>query len=184
MFPRRLMGGGGESRVATSAAAAVGDDNALVRLREVVDFVASLIIKEDGTDRDFQGDVFSFASGLIGAFAVTSALSFVFTIEAEMNEGVVALARFHQHIAAAAAVSARRTTAGNKFFPTKSHAAVAAVSRLHPNFGLVNKHEQKKRPGKSRSPFNTEVRRRGPTSLHLSFFFGYPVFLLRFYRLN
>src|SRR5580700_8537918 len=57
-----------------------------------------------------------------------------------MDERVVPLARFHDHISALAAVAARRAAARHIFFAAEGHAAVAAVPRLHSNFRLIDKH--------------------------------------------
>jgi hypothetical protein len=52
----------------------------------------------------------------------------------------VALARFHDHIAAFASVSAGRAAPRNKFFAPEREAAVAAVARLHTNYRLIYEH--------------------------------------------
>ncbi len=72
---------------------------------------------------------------------MASALGLVFGIEAEMNQRVVPLAGFHDHISALAAVAAGRAAARNIFFAAEGHAAVAAVPRLHSNFRLIDKHD-------------------------------------------
>jgi hypothetical protein len=62
----------------------------------------------------------------------------------------VALRGFHQDVAAAAAVAARGATARYKFFAAEGHAAIAAVTGLHPDFGFVDKHADlsgRMRPG-------------------------------------
>ena len=72
---------------------------------------------------------------------MASALRLVFRIEAEVHQRVVALARFHDDVAALAAVAARRAAARHILLPAEGHAAVAAVARLDPNFGLVDEHQ-------------------------------------------
>src|SRR5580692_3777000 len=57
-----------------------------------------------------------------------------------MHQRVVALAGFHDDIAALAAVAARRAAARNIFLATKGHATVAAVAGFHPNFSFVDEH--------------------------------------------
>ena len=79
----------------------------------------------------FRIDVFAVASGAVGAFAVASALGFVFGIETKVDERVVALAGFHDDVAAFAAVAAGRSAARNEFLPAKGQATVAAVAGLH-----------------------------------------------------
>ena len=77
---------------------------------------------------------------LFAAFAVASALGFVFGIKAEMHERVVAFARFHPDVAALAAVAAGRTAAGDELFAAEGHAAVAAVAGFDSNYGFVDEH--------------------------------------------
>ena len=55
---------------------------------------------------------------------MTAALGFVFRIEAEMHERIVALARFHDHVAALAAVAAGRTAARNELLPPEGQTAL------------------------------------------------------------
>src|SRR6266849_4418459 len=50
---------------------------------------------------------------------------------------------FEQNVFALAAVAAGRPSAGNELLPAEGEAAVAAVSGLYPNCGLINKHNRK-----------------------------------------
>jgi hypothetical protein len=77
---------------------------------------------------------------------MAASLRFVFGIEAEVHQRIVALAGLHPHIAPVAPVSARRAAPRNEFLPPERHTAVAAVACLYPNFGFVNKHSNKKAP--------------------------------------
>ena len=140
VLARRLMHRSGKARIAASTAAAAGNHHALIGRREIEHLLARFLVVHDRPDRNFQKNVFAFAPGLVRAFAVASALGFVFGIEAEMHQRVMPLAGFHDHVSAFAAVAARRPAARNKFLPAKGHAAIAAVARLHPNFCLIDKH--------------------------------------------
>ena len=71
---------------------------------------------------------------------MASALRLMFGIEAEVNQGIVPLARFHDDVAAASAIATGRTAAGNKFLPPEGHAAIAAVPSLHPNSSFIDEH--------------------------------------------
>ena len=71
---------------------------------------------------------------------MASAFAFVFRVEAEMNERVMALARFHHDVAAAPAVAAGGPAARDKLLPAKSHTTVAPVAGLDPNDRFINKH--------------------------------------------
>ena len=140
MLARRLMDRGCEARVAASAATAASNDDTLVGMREVVHQFAGDFVVDDGADRNLQDDALALAAGLVGAFAVTAALGLVFGIEAEVHQRVVALAGFHDDVAAVPAVAARGPAARHEFLATEGHAAVAAVAGLDSNFGFVNEH--------------------------------------------
>jgi hypothetical protein len=64
----------------------------------------------------------------------------VLGVEAEMDESVMALAGFHEDIAAASTVSAGWAAARDELLPTKGHAAIAAIARLHPDSRFIDKH--------------------------------------------
>lgn len=68
------------------------------------------------------------------------ALSFVFRIKSKMHQRIVTLAGFHDHIAALAAIAARRSPSRNELLPPEGKTAVPAVSGFHANYGLINKH--------------------------------------------
>ena len=140
VLARGLVGGRREVGVAAAAASAVGDDDALVGAGEVRRLFAGLVVVDDGADGDFQDDVDAFAAGFVGAFAVASALGFVFGIEAEVDERVVALAGFHDDVAALAAVAAGRAAAGDELLAAEGQAAVAAVAGFDSDCGFVDEH--------------------------------------------
>src|SRR5437870_12312148 len=135
-----LVGGCRKSRIAPSTAAAVRDYEALIGTREVVDLLSGFLVVDDRSHGNLEGDVSAFAPGFVGAFAMTSALGLVFRIESEVNQGVVALAGFHDDVAALAAITAGRSAARNELLVAKRKTAIAAIAGLHPNFGFVNEH--------------------------------------------
>ena len=71
---------------------------------------------------------------------MSTALSLVLRIKAEVHQRVVALARFHNHVATLAPIATGGPTARNVLLPAEGDAPVAAVARLDPNFRLVNEH--------------------------------------------
>ena len=79
-------------------------------------------------------------AGFVGALPVTPALGLVFGVEAEVDESVVALARFHYHVATMTAVATRRTSARYELLAPEGHAAIAAVASFHSNSCFVNEH--------------------------------------------
>src|SRR5258708_6231031 len=128
MVARRLVSRGTELCVAASTASAAADDDAVVGVREVVNYFAGFFVVHDRPDGNFQDDALAIAAGFLGAFAVPSALSTVFGIETEVDESVVALAGFHPDVASLATVATGRSAARDEFLPPEGHAAVTAVA--------------------------------------------------------
>jgi hypothetical protein len=95
---------------------------------------------------------------------VTSALRLVFRIETKMHQRVVALAGFHDDIAALTTIAAGRAAARDELLPSKSKAAVAAVAGFDSDYGLVDEHSsQPSAIGKTvvhRWPFGVVIRLR------------------------
>jgi hypothetical protein len=72
---------------------------------------------------------------------MASALRLVFGVETEVHQSVVALARFHNDVAAIAAIAAGRPTPRNVLFPTEGETAVTAVPSLYSDCGFIDEHE-------------------------------------------
>ena len=140
VFARGLVDGGGEVLVATTAASALGDDDAFVGLGEVVNELAGFLVVQSGTDGDLEGDGFSIESGAVGSEAVLATLGLVLGVIAEMDEGVVALRGDHDNVAATSAVAAGRTAAGNELFAAEGHAAIAAVAGFYFDSCFIDEH--------------------------------------------
>src|SRR5271166_2846760 len=141
MLARRLMHRSCETRVASPPAAAASDYHALIGRGKVEDLFAGLFIVDDCSHGDFENYVRTFAPGFVRAFAVASALGLVFGIEAEVDQRIVALAGLHDHVAALAAVAARRPSARNIFFAAEGHAAVATVAGFDSDFSFIDEHK-------------------------------------------
>ena len=135
-----LVGAGGEVLVAAAATAALGDDDFFIGVLEVVDQFAGFLVVEGGADGDLDGDGATIEAGTVGTHAVLPALGFVLRVVAEMDEGVVALGADHDDVAAASAVAAGGTAAGDEFFAAEGHAAVAAVAGFYFDFCFIDKH--------------------------------------------
>src|SRR4029077_14027332 len=129
-----------ETSIAPPATATARNDESLIGLRKFEGLLPGLIVVNDRPDRNLQQHVDALAPGSVRALAMTPTLSLVLRIEAEMYERIVPLARFHNDVAALAAVPARRSAARDKLLPSERHAAVPAVSGLYLDFCLVNKH--------------------------------------------
>ncbi len=134
------MRAGGKVLIAASAAPAVSDDHPLVRVRKIMEALTCIFVIKNGADRHFQNNAFAILAGAVGAFAMASALAFVFRVKAEVDQGVMPLTGFHDNVAAMAAIAARRATARDKFLPAKGHTSIAAVAGLNANDCFINKH--------------------------------------------
>ncbi len=141
MLARRLVRGSGELGVAASAASAARDHDTFIGVRKIVDLLACILVVNDRAHRHLQDNSFTVAASFLVALAMASALGLVFRIETEMNQGIVAFARFHPDVAALAAVAARRPAPGDKLLAPERHAAVAAVPSLDSDFGFIDKHD-------------------------------------------
>src|ERR1035438_5691874 len=106
MFGGSLVPGRCESRVATAAASASGNDHSLIRGREIEHLPARFLVIDNRSHWNLQEYVLAFAPTLVRALAMTSALRLVFRIKTEMHQRVMALAGFHDHISAVTSVSA------------------------------------------------------------------------------
>ena len=107
---------------------------------KVVDQLAGFLVVKGCADRNLQDDGVAVEAGAVGAHAVLAALRLVLGVEAEMDEGIVALRGLHDHVAATAAVAARGSAAGDELLTAEGHAAVAAVAGFYANFGFVDEH--------------------------------------------
>ena len=97
---------------------------------------------------------------MIAAFAVTSALGFVFGIEAEVKQRVVVLAGDHDHVAAVAAVAAAGAAARNELLAPERKAAVAAVAGFDVDVDFIDKQRGEcRRAWTSRGSEETTIRR-------------------------
>ena len=141
VLARRAVHRRGKSRVAAPAASTLRDDDAFVRSREIMHFLAGVVVVQNRSDGNFQQNVFAFAPGLVGTFAVASTLSLVLWIEAEMHQRVMALAGFHNDVATVTAVAAGGPATRDKFLPPKGNATVAAVAGFDANFRFIDEHE-------------------------------------------
>ena len=128
----------GEPRVAAPAMSAAGDDDALIRMDEVVHELAGLFVVHQGADGHLQRDVVALAP-VYSSRRRGAALGLVLGLKRKWTS-VLWLAGIHNDVAAVAAVAARRTAARDELLPPEGHAAIAAVAGFHSDFGFVNEH--------------------------------------------
>ena len=139
-FPRSLVSRGSKMLIAPSSPSALGGDDALIGPAEVMHQRARLIVIKHGAHRHLQNRVHAFPAAAIGSFAVPSAFRLMLRIEAKVNQRIVPFARLHDDVAAASAISARRTAPRNKLLPPEGNATIAPIPRLDANPSLINKH--------------------------------------------
>jgi len=139
---------GGKVLVAAATTSAMSDDEFLIGFREIKKPLTGVVVVNNGADRDLENDVLAVATGAVGTFTVAPAITFVFGVEAEMNQRVMAFTGFHHDVAALAAVATGWSAAGYEFFPAKRHTAVTAVACFDTDNSFVYKHEFKRRTGK------------------------------------
>jgi hypothetical protein len=108
-----------------------------------VEHLASLIVGDNRSDRYFDFEILAVPAVPIASFAVPATLSTEGVIEAEFQESVFMVVGDEINIAAVTAVSAARTTTGNKLFPAKGNAAMPPITGFYCDFGFVNEHDKK-----------------------------------------
>src|SRR5579862_1003286 len=140
MLTRSLMRRRGKVLIAAPAAPTARNHHALVGAREVVHQLARLFVKERCADWHLQHNVFAIAARTVRSLAVPSAVGLVLRIESEVHQRVVALARFHNYIAAMAAVPARGTAARHELLAAEGHAPITTVTGFYPDSCLIDKH--------------------------------------------
>ncbi len=131
----------GKMLIAATAFAALGNQHALSRHRQVGDSLAGLFVVSERADGNQQVHVRAGMAAAIGALAMAAAIRFEFAIVAVAQKCVVVRIRLEINAAAVAAVASGRTAAGDEFLASKRNATVAAVAGLYQYFCFVNKHE-------------------------------------------
>ena len=72
---------------------------------------------------------------------MASALRFIFRVKTEVHQGIVALAGFHNDVAAVTAIAAGWPTPRNILFPAERQATVAAIASFYPDCSFIDEHE-------------------------------------------
>src|ERR1700758_1693784 len=140
MLAGRLMRGRCETSIPAAPAAPMCNDDPLVGLGKIPDFVAGVPVVHNCADWNFQRNAAAIAPGLVRPFAVASALGFVFRIEAEVDQRIVSLAGLHDDVPPLATITTRRSAARNKFLPAECETTVATVAGFDSDCGFVDEH--------------------------------------------
>lgn len=147
MLGRRLVPRGGKAGIATPSTPSTSDNALVLGPGKIVKLFTGGLIVDDCPNRDRQNNVASVASFPVTPFAVASAFGRVLGVVAEVEQGVVMIARFENDVASATSVSARRTALGHELFPAKGQAAIAAIAGLDSNANFIDKHAAPVRDG-------------------------------------
>src|SRR5580704_4372252 len=141
VLTRRLVRGRSKARIPPPTAPAAGNHDAFIRAGKIVHLLARFRVIHNRSHRHLQQNVFALAPLAVRTLAVTSALRLVLRIESEVNQSVVALARFHNDVPAITTIAAGWPTPRNILLPPESQTAISAIPSLHPNCGFINKHK-------------------------------------------
>src|SRR5262245_20144404 len=129
--------------IAVTAASALGDDEALDRLREIVDDLVGVFIIDNGADGDLDFEIRSVMAAPVAAFAMTPALGAKDVIVSKLQQCIFVRICDEINVAAIAAISTTRAATRNELLATKGDAAVSAIAGFHCDFGFVDEHGYK-----------------------------------------
>jgi hypothetical protein len=116
------------------------DHESFAGVGKIVQLLAGRVVIDNRAHGNRNVDGSAIPARALAAFAVPSALGFMFGIKTEMQQSVVVFARDKNDIAAPPAVAAAGSSARNEFLAAKRKTAIAAVARLHADSYFINKH--------------------------------------------
>ena len=110
-----------------------------IALHTLLEYVAGFGLLDYGAGREGDDQVLAAPSRLIFPSTVLPPLSLEMFFEVEVIKGVHSGCGSEKYVTALAAVATVWTPFGNVFFASKTHAAIAAISRLDGNKSFVKK---------------------------------------------
>ncbi len=119
--------------------AALGDHQLLAWSDQVTDHFLGRGIDHGGADWHTQEQVLALLAGAIGAAAIGTALGFVVTGVAVVDQGVEVFVGNHVHRATVTTVAAVGAAVLDELLAAEAHATVTAVTGLDPDGYFVNK---------------------------------------------
>jgi hypothetical protein len=129
---RGLVGG-----VAASAVTALQEDDLFARLGEVGEDVLALIVEDLGAHRDPDDEILAARAGPVLAGTALAARCLEMLGVAEVDQGIEALDRLEDDVAALAAVAAIRPAIFDIFLPPEAHRSRPARAGADEDLGLV-----------------------------------------------
>ena len=173
-FPGGLMRRGGVGGVAPPALAALGREEDLALLQEIVEDLLPAFLPDDGPDRDAQDDVLAPLSLPVAPLAGLAVLGFVDGVEAEIDERIQVRFGDEEDAPAVAAAAAVRPASRHLGFAAEADASVAALSRLDDDMDLIDEQRSPIPPKAGSRPCREPVRaaghQAGTTATRLPFF--------------
>ena len=133
-----LAGGGGKMCIAVAAAAALGDGDRGV-VRQVRDDQAALGVLDHGAQRHLDDKVLGVLAVAQACAALAALRGHILAFIAEIHQGGQMIVRHKDDVAAPAAVAAVRAACGHEFFAVEAHRTIAALARMEPYRGDVDK---------------------------------------------
>ena len=124
-------------RIAEAAIAALGENELLAELGEVVDQRLAILVEHLGSDRHLQDDRLAVGAMAVLAHAIGALLRLEVLLVAVVDQRVQPVDAFEHDVAAAPAVAARGPAELDEFFAAKRHAAIAAVAGADIDLCLV-----------------------------------------------
>ena len=125
-------------RVAVAASAALCNGDR-VMIRQVCNDKAALGVLDDGAQRHLDDQIFGVLAVAQACTALAAFRGNVLALVAEIHQGGQVIVHHKNNVAAAAAIAAVRAASGHEFFTVKAHRTVAALARVEPYRGDVDK---------------------------------------------
>jgi hypothetical protein len=133
----RLVGAGGEMRIAPPAAPALGRDDLLPVFDQVGQHLAGVCIPDYGPKRDFDDRIRATGAGLVVGAANSTVVGDETLLVTEVNQRVQAARCDEDDIAATPAVAAIRPAPVDVFLAVEVRDSIAAFAALDVDSGFV-----------------------------------------------
>ena len=133
-----LAGGGGKMCVAVAAATALSNGDRGV-VGQVGDDKAALCVLDHSAQRHLDDQILGIFAVAQACAALAALRGHILALIAEVHQGGQMVVRHKDDVAAPAAVAAVRAACGHEFFAVEAHRAIAALARMEPYRGDVDK---------------------------------------------
>ena len=124
--------------VAVTAAAALGNGDRGV-VGQVCDNKAALGVLDDGAQRHLDDKVLRVFAVAQACTALATLRGHILALIAEIHQGGQMVVRHKDDVAAPTAIAAVRAACGHEFFAVEAHRTIAALARMEPYRGDVDK---------------------------------------------